>query len=67
MVKKSVSAALCAAFLLSTVPAMAASNEMPQGKRDEMSMKDTKHQYSAHQKENKQADKNVDKLIDNRK
>ncbi|MCJ2022196.1 MULTISPECIES: hypothetical protein [unclassified Methylobacterium] len=67
MIKTTVSAALCTAFLLATVPAMAAPNEMPQGKRDEMSMKDTKHTIAAQRKENKEADKNVDSLIKNRK
>ena len=67
MIKTTASAALCTAFLLATVPAMAAPNEMPQGKRDAMSMKDTKHNIAAQRKENKEADKNVDSLIKNRK
>ncbi len=44
---------------------MAAPKEMSQGKRDEMSMKDTKSQIAAQRKENKEADKNVDSLIKN--
>jgi hypothetical protein len=40
---------------------------MPHGKRDEMSMKDTKHQVAMQRKENKEANKNVDSLITNRK
>ncbi|MCJ2069420.1 hypothetical protein MKK75_11560 [Methylobacterium sp. J-030] len=67
MIKTTVSAALCAAFVLATVPAMAAPNEMPQGKRDAMSMKDTKHTIAVRRKENTEADKNVDSLIKNRK
>ncbi len=67
MTKKTTGAALCAALLLATVPAMAAPKEMSQGKRDEMSMKDTKSQIAAQRKENKEADKNVDSLIKNRK
>jgi hypothetical protein len=67
MTKTVTRAALCGAFLLAAVPAMAAPKEMPQGKRDEMSMKDTKNQITTQQKENKQADKNVDSLIKNRK
>ncbi|WP_267426810.1 hypothetical protein [Methylobacterium sp. GC_Met_2] len=67
MIKTTVSAALCTAFLLATVPAMAAPNEMPQGKRDETSMKDTKQAITAQRKDNKEANKNVDSLIKNRK
>lgn len=67
MTNKMTGAALCAAFFLAAVPAMAAPKEMPQGKRDEMSMKDTKSQIAAQQKENKEANKNVDSLIKNRK
>ncbi len=67
MAKKTTGAALCAAFFLAAMPAMAAPKEMPQGKRDEMSMKDTKHEITAQQKENKEANKNVDSLITNRK
>jgi hypothetical protein len=67
MTKKTTGAALCAALLLAAVPAMAAPKKMPQGKRDEMSMKDTKNQITAQQKENREADKNVDSLIKNRK
>ncbi|MBE7198049.1 hypothetical protein [Methylobacterium sp. SI9] len=67
MLKTTVSAALCSAFLLTAVPAMAAPHEMPQGKRDEMSMKDTKNQVTSQRKENKEANKNVDSLITNRK
>ncbi|GJD35344.1 hypothetical protein FMGBMHLM_2254 [Methylobacterium aerolatum] len=39
----------------------------PQGQRDEAAMKDTQHQIAAQQKENKEANKNVDSLITNRK
>lgn len=67
MVKTTVGAALGAALLLATVPAKAAPQEMPQGKRDEMSMKDTKRHITSQKKENKEADKNVDSLITNRK
>lgn len=67
MTKKMTGAALTAALLLAAVPAMAAPRKMPQGKRDQMSMKDTKNQIVAQRKENKKANKNVDSLIDNRK
>ncbi|MCJ2088620.1 hypothetical protein MKK88_21945 [Methylobacterium sp. E-005] len=67
MIKTTVSAALCSVFLLATVPAMAAPKEMPQGKRDAMSMKDTKTQVTRQKKDNKEANKNVDSLITNRK
>lgn len=67
MAHKTTGTALCAAFLMAAVPAMAAPKEMPQGKRDEMSMKDTKHEITAQRKENKEANKNVDSLITNRK
>jgi hypothetical protein len=67
MINKTMGAALCAAFLVAAVPAMAAPKEMSQGKRDEMSMKDTKSQIAAQQKENKEANKNVDSLIKNKK
>lgn len=67
MNNKTTGAALCTAFLLAAVPAMAAPKEMSQGKRDEMSAKDTKSQITAQQKENKEANKNVDSLIKNRK
>lgn len=67
MSKTAMSAALCAAFLLTAVPAMAAPKEMPQGKRDEMSMKDAKNQITAQRRENKEANKNVDTMIRNRK
>ncbi|MCJ2011522.1 hypothetical protein [Methylobacterium sp. J-076] len=67
MNNKTTGAALCAAFLLAAAPAMAAPKEMSQGKRDEMSAKDTKSQITAQQKENKEANKNVDSLIKNRK
>lgn len=67
MTNKTMGAALCAAFLVAAVPAMAAPKEMSQGKRDEMSMKDTKSQIAAQQKENKEANKNVDSLIKNKK
>lgn len=66
MVKTTV-AGLCAAFLLTAGPAMAAQKEMPQGKRDQMSTKDAEHQVTAQRRENKEADKNVDSLIKNRK
>lgn len=67
MTKKTTGAALCAAFLLASAPVMAAPKEMSQGKRDEMSMKDTKGQITAQRKENREADKNVDSMIKNRK
>ena len=67
MAKKTTTAALCAALILASVPAMAAPKEMPQGKRDEMSMKDNKSQINAQKKEDKEANKNVDSLINNRK
>jgi len=67
MLKKSAGAALCVACLYSVTPALAAPNEMPQGKRDAMSMKDTKRAVTMQRKENKEADKNVDSLITNRK
>ncbi|ACB25399.1 hypothetical protein [Methylobacterium radiotolerans] len=60
-------AALCLACLWSVTPALAAPKELPQGKRDEMSMKDTKHEVVMQRKENKEANKNVDSLITNRK
>ena len=40
---------------------------LPQGQRDEMSAKDTQHQIATQQKENKEANKNVDGLITNQK
>ena len=67
MMKAMTGAALCAAFILAAMPAMAAPKKMSQGKRSEMSMKDTKGQIAAQKKENKEADKNVDSLIKNRK
>ena len=67
MFKTTARAALCLACLWSVTPALAAPKEMPQGKRDEMSMKDTKHQVVMQRKENKEANKNVDSLITNRK
>lgn len=67
MVKKTARAALCLACLWSVTPALAAPKEMPQGKRDEMSMKDTKREVTMQRKENKEANKNVDSLITNRK
>jgi len=67
MIRTTVSAALCTALLLATVPAMAAPSAMPQGKQDAMSMKDTRHAIAAQRNENKEADKNVDSLIKNRK
>lgn len=66
MLKKTASAALCLACAWAITPAMAAQKEMPQGKRDQMSMKDTKHEITAQHKENKEANKNVDRLIKNR-
>ncbi len=39
---------------------------LPQGQRDEMSMKDTKNMVVTQQKENKEANKNVDSMITNR-
>ena len=44
MFKTTARAALCLACVWSITPALAAPKEMPQGKRDEMSMKDTKHE-----------------------
>jgi hypothetical protein len=67
MFKKTTSAALCLAGLWAITPALAAPNEMPQGKRDQMSMRDTKHAMAMQRKENKEANKNVDSLIKNRK
>ena len=67
MIKTMMGGALCAVVLVAAMPALAAPKDMPQGKRDEMSMKDTKNQISAQQKENKEANKNVDSLIKNRK
>ena len=67
MFKTTARAALCLACLWSVTPALAAPKEMPQGKRDEMSMKDTKREMAMQQKENKEANKNVDSLITNRK
>ena len=67
MIKTMMGGALCAVVLVAAMPALAAPKDMPQGKRDEMSMKDTKNQISAQQKENKEANKNVDGLIKNRK
>nr|WP_042674333.1 hypothetical protein [Methylobacterium sp. B34] len=67
MFKITARAALCLACLWSVTPALAAPKEMPQGKRDEMSMKDTKHEVVMQRKENKEANKNVDSLITNRK
>ncbi len=37
MIKPVISAALCAACLLTVTPVLAAENTIPQGKRDEMS------------------------------
>lgn len=67
MIKRMIGGALCAGVLVAAMPALAAPKEMPQGKRDEMSMKDTKNAIDAQQKENKEANKNVDSLIKNRK
>ena len=69
MFKKSAGAALCVVCLWSITPALAApkEKEMPQGKRDEMSMKDTKNSVTRQRKEDKEANKNVDSLITNRK
>ncbi|XYD10829.1 hypothetical protein R1A27_10485 [Methylobacterium sp. NMS12] len=67
MFKTTARAALCLACLWSVTPALAAPKEMPQGKRDEMSMKDTKREVVMQRKENKEANKNVDSLITNRK
>ncbi|APT32201.1 MULTISPECIES: hypothetical protein [unclassified Methylobacterium] len=67
MFKTTARAALCLACVWSITPALAAPKEMPQGKRDEMSMKDTKHEVAMQRKENKEANKNVDSLITNRK
>ncbi|MEE7505543.1 hypothetical protein ACLBXO_21825 [Methylobacterium sp. C33D] len=67
MFKTTARAALCLACLWSVTPALAAPKEMPQGKRDEMSMKDTKREMAMQRKENKEANKNVDSLITNRK
>lgn len=67
MFKTTARAALCLVCLWSVTPALAAPKEMPQGKRDEMSMKDTKHEVVMQRKENKEANKNVDSLITNRK
>ena len=47
MTEKLTGVALGAAILLAAVPALAAPRKMPQGKRDQMSMKDTKNQIVA--------------------
>ncbi|MDP4022837.1 hypothetical protein Q8W71_09405 [Methylobacterium sp. NEAU 140] len=73
MLNKVAFAAMCTACVMAVIPAQAApkeqaaQKEMPQGQRDEMSMKDTRHQVTAQEKENKEADKNVDSLIKNRR
>lgn len=67
MLKKTTSAALCLATLCAVTPALAAPSAMPQGKRDQMSMKDTRHAIAMQRKENREANKNIDSLIKNRK
>jgi hypothetical protein len=67
MFKKTASAALCLVGLWSVTPALAAPKEMPQGQRDAMAQKDTKREMTMQRKENKEANKNVDSLITNRK
>lgn len=67
MSKSVVSAALCAACLLTVTPVLAAGNTIPQGKRDEMSQKYTESQIKQQHKETKEANHNVDRLISNRK
>lgn len=67
MTKKLTGAVLCLACVWAITPALAAQNEMPQGKRDEMSQQVTKHEVTAQRKENSQANRNVDSLIQNRK
>ena len=67
MIKPLISAAVCAACLLSVTPVFAAENTIPQGKRDEMSQKYTENQIKQQHKENREADHNVDRLITNRK
>ncbi|MCF4128591.1 hypothetical protein [Methylobacterium sp. SyP6R] len=67
MIKPLISAAVCAACLLSVTPVFAAENTIPQGRRDEMSQKYTENQIKQQHKENKEANQNVDRLITNRK
>ncbi len=67
MIKPVISAALCAACLLTVTPVLAAENTIPQGKRDEMSQKYTENQIKQQHRENKEANQNVDRLITNRK
>ncbi|KMO13990.1 hypothetical protein [Methylobacterium indicum] len=67
MIKPLLSATLCAACLMSATPVFAAENTIPQGKRDEMSQKYTEHQIKQQNKENREANRNVDSLITNRK
>ena len=67
MIKPLISATLCAACLLSVTPVSAAENTIPQGKRDEMSQKYTEHQIKQQNRENREANRNVDSLITNRK
>ncbi|MGU3664049.1 hypothetical protein ACLBX9_07685 [Methylobacterium sp. A49B] len=67
MLKKTTRAALCLATLWAVTPALAAPNGMPQGKRDRMSMKDTRHAIAMQRKENREANRNVDSLIKNRR
>ncbi|AWN47101.1 hypothetical protein DK419_12915 [Methylobacterium terrae] len=67
MIKPLISTALCAACLLSVTPVFAAENTIPQGKRDEMSQKYTEQQVRQQNKENREANRNVDSLITNRK
>ncbi|KMO35216.1 hypothetical protein VQ03_22280 [Methylobacterium tarhaniae] len=67
MIKPLMSAAVCAACLLSVTPVFAAENTIPQGRRDEMSQKYTENQIKQQNKENREANRNVDSLITNRK
>lgn len=58
---------MSAACLLSVTPVFAAENTIPQGRRDEMSQKYTENQIKQQNKENREANRNVDSLITNRK
>ncbi|SFH00617.1 hypothetical protein [Methylobacterium gossipiicola] len=67
MAKTLTGAVLCLSCVWMVAPALASPNTMPQGKRDEMAQRDTKHEVTAQQKENREANRNVDTLIQNRK
>ena len=70
MIHKLVLASICTACILSATPGEAAqrkADQMPEGKRDTAAMDYTKHQVTMQKKENKEANSNVDRLIDNRR